>query len=119
VSETAEIKYAGDRPFMMVTVEGVGRVLFNRHNNFTQELPTGACIYIMRQWGKFFEIKRNGGSALPSKTDTVGPFSKQKSSKEVRRLTAMRASERKRVTNERAAERRREVEAEKAARKGH
>ena len=54
---TATIKYIGDRPFFQTTVDVVGRILFNHHNNFTKELPAEACDSIMKQFGKFFEVK--------------------------------------------------------------
>lgn len=58
--QTVTVKYIGDRPFFQANVDAVGRITFNRHNNFTKELPVEVCGSIVKQWGKFFEIGEMG-----------------------------------------------------------
>jgi hypothetical protein len=41
-------------------VPELGRLTFNRHNNFSKELPVEVCEVILKQRGAFFETKSVG-----------------------------------------------------------
>lgn len=65
----AIVRYVGDRPFFLATADLIGRITFNRHNNFSQRLPVPTCEQIVKQWGKFFKIEMESGPGpLPVQT---------------------------------------------------
>lgn len=54
MTDLATVFYNGDKPYILIKVQPQGRMCFNKHNNYSLQVPPSVAQEVIKQWGRFF-----------------------------------------------------------------